>query len=333
MINLVITFLILIILGVLYDKYKIKESKKQEEINNDIIRKYLIGKEQYKNQLLNLNNGKPNLWIYINYEKNSRKWLNFGSRTSYKLNKPYILLTIESIIRNSAEDFNVCIIDDYSFELLIPDWSIKLDKVSNPTKSYLVNLGLMKLLYYYGGLLIPSSFITFKELYSLYDLNIKQEYNECFVCYTQDKNITSTYNKFSPNENFLGSIKENEIIKNIIQKMELLISDDYTDEQKFKGTISQYINYLVETNKMLKIEPELVGCAKYDNFNSIKEVNIEDLFSNIPIKLNKNTFGIYLSQEELSLRNKYNWIDYISIEELLNGDYNLSKYIRYGLSN
>lgn len=328
--NLIITIISLFILGVLYDKYKVKESKNDFKINNDLIRKYLIGEENYNNLNYSLNNGKPNLWIYIDYEKNSRKWLSFGSRTSYRLNKPYILSTIETIIRNSADDFNICLIDEKSFELLIPGWSIELNKLSEPLKGYITNLGLMKLLYYYGGMIVPRTFISFKPLFSLYDFNINNE-NDSFICYTQDNTITSTYNKFTPNINFMGALKESNVIKNIIQKMEILTSNDYTNERQFKGTIEQYINYLVERNQILCIEPEYIGCAKYNNYNEKDEILLEDLFSNIPIKLNENTYGIYLPEREISLRTKYNWFDYISFEEIVNSDYNIANYMRIGL--
>ena len=56
--------------------------------------------------------GKPNIWIHIDYEKNSRNWKSFYSRNSRHLNQPYLHLTIKSIIRYCQDDFNICLIND-----------------------------------------------------------------------------------------------------------------------------------------------------------------------------------------------------------------------------
>lgn len=332
MYKLVITSLILFVLGVLYDKYTLKQNKTTFHNEQDIIRKYLIGEDTYNTLELNLNNGKPNMWIYIDYEKNARSWISFGSRTSYNLNKPYILLCIESIIRHNADDFNICIIDKNSFPLLLPNWNIDLNSVAEPIQTYMTHLALMKVLYTYGGYSVPKSFICFKSLYPMYEKTLHSTMDS-FVWYSQDYNNTATYNVFNPCIDCIGCYSKSNTILNIIQKMELLNSMDYTSEQKFKGTMNQYINYLVETKQMNYIKPESIGCAKYDIYNKIIAVNIEDYFSIHPIHLDKDIYGIYIRESLLSIMNKYNWFDYISIQEIIQGNYNIASYIKYSLYN
>lgn len=330
MYKLIITFLLLFVVGIVYDKYSLKQNKQTFNTEQDLIRKYLIGEDRYNSLQIHLNNGKPNLWIYIDYEKNSRSWISFGSRTSYKLNKPYILLCIESIIRYNAENFNICIIDNYSFPILLPDWNIDLNSVSEPIQTYMTDLALMKILYTYGGILVPRSFICFKPLYTLYENSLQNEY-ETFVCYSQDYSNTSTYNSYAPNYLYMGSLKESNVMKNIIEKMEKLNSMDYTDERTFKGTMNQYINYLVETSQINGVEPQIIGCAKYDRYSKKKPIEVEDYVSSIPITLDKNTYGIYIQETMVSKMNTFNWLDYVSINEILNGNYNMSSYIKYSL--
>ena len=51
---------------------------------------------------------------------NARWWKSFGSRNTKCLNQPYQYLTIKSIVDKCGEHFNICLIDDKSFEKLIP---------------------------------------------------------------------------------------------------------------------------------------------------------------------------------------------------------------------
>ena len=75
---------------------------------------------------------KPILWIHIPYEYNARNWQSFGSRGTFDLNQPYLYLTMQSIINKCSDSFQICIIDDQSFEKLIPDWTVNMKIISNP---------------------------------------------------------------------------------------------------------------------------------------------------------------------------------------------------------
>ena len=80
--------------------------------------------------------------------KNSRLWSSFYSRTSHELNQPYLHLTIKSIIEKCGESFNICLIDDQSFEKIIPGWTINLDNLASPIKNHIRQLALARMLYY-----------------------------------------------------------------------------------------------------------------------------------------------------------------------------------------
>ena len=127
--NLFILFFVLIVLGFLYRRY---EDKLNRENNGDIyeaIQQYLLdGNTLGKSK-------KPILWIHIPYEYNSRNWLSFGSRNSFDLNQPYLYLTVKSIINHCNNSFTICIIDDNSFQKLIPGWNINMTTISDPILS------------------------------------------------------------------------------------------------------------------------------------------------------------------------------------------------------
>ena len=174
LINLFTLFFILIVLGFLYKRFEDKRIKEENTDINLAIQNYLLddvtlGKSK-----------KPILWIHVPYEYNSRKWLSFGSRSSFDLNQPYLYLTVRSIISKCSNSFTICIIDDTAFKRLIPNWSIDMTRISNPILNNMRTIGLMKLLYIYGGLICPISFLCMKDLSGLYNKGTRS--NKMFLC-------------------------------------------------------------------------------------------------------------------------------------------------------
>ena len=165
-----IIFIIVASLCFLYKKYEDKLLT-VSNCNNDncnIIKKYFFSDED-ENDFMNGMKGtkKPILWIHINYDYNSRNWLSFGSRSSYDLNQNYIYFTIKSIIMNCDESFKIVMIDDTTFNKLLPTWKIDMSSLPDPIKNYTRELGMAKLVYQYGGMKVPSSFLCFKDLSGL----------------------------------------------------------------------------------------------------------------------------------------------------------------------
>ena len=124
--NLFILFFILIVLGFLYKRFEDKRKREEEGDVYEAIQDYLLDGDTLGKSK------KPILWLHVPYEYNSRRWLSFGSRSSFDLNQPYLYLTVKSILRQCDQSFTVCIIDDNSFEKLIPNWSINMTTITDP---------------------------------------------------------------------------------------------------------------------------------------------------------------------------------------------------------
>ena len=221
--NLFILFFILIVLTFLYKRYEDKLTREEGSDTYEAIQKYLLDEDTLGKSK------KPILWIHVPYEYNSRNWLSFGSRTSFELNQPYLYLTVRSILKQCDDSFTVCIIDDSSFKRLIPDWNINMTTISDPILSNMRMLGLMKLMYIYGGLLCPISFVCLKNLNELYVKGIRGE--KMFVCETVDRNTTSSDYDFYPNFAFCGAPKECETVRELCEFIRRTSSHDYTSEQ------------------------------------------------------------------------------------------------------
>jgi hypothetical protein len=186
--NYIILFIILIALAILYQKYLEKQSKTTHFDSYGEIKKYLL-----KDKTLDKSK-KPILWIYVPHEYNARNWLSFGSRSSDDLNQPYLYLTVKSVIKHCDQSFKIVLIDDGSFQKLIPNWTINLSKIGDPMKSYVRQLAMAKLIYTYGGINVPISFLCFRDLISLYNKGTNDD--SMFVCENYDLNISSTTQLF-----------------------------------------------------------------------------------------------------------------------------------------
>jgi hypothetical protein len=304
-------FIILVLLY-LYQRFQQKLDRENNNVNYNIIQKYLLSEsDNYKLS----KSSKPILWLYIDYDYNSRKWLSFGSRSSFELNQPYLYLTVKSIIEKCDNSFHICLIDDKSFTKLLPNWNVDLTRISDPVKKYMIELAMTKLLYQYGGIRVPISFVCMKDLISLTETP--------FVCEFVNRNISSTYTDFYPSIEFMGSNKENPIIKDLINYIEIEISQDYTDETKFLGSFDRWCKKQGELNKIKIIDGQFIGTKTMKN----QQILIDNLLTNDYIDINSNTYGIYIPQRELMMRNHYNWFLRMSPKQVLQGNMILSKYI------
>jgi hypothetical protein len=313
-------FIIFIGLVILYlcQRFQKKLDRENKDEDYNLIQKYLLSStEDFR---LN-KSSKPILWLFVPHAYNSRNWLSFGSRSSENLNQPYLYLTVKSIIEKCDNSFHICIIDDYSFSKLIPNWNINMDKLSYPMKKYIIDLGLTKLLYMYGGIRVPISFVCNRDLISLYYQGIEND--TPFLCEFVNRNINSTYNDFYPSIEFMGSTRESPIIADLIEFMQIIISQDYTDEVKFLGEFDRWCDHKIKENKMKIICGSLIGTKTIDD----KQILIDNLLSEDYIKINKKTYGIYIPQNELMSRHYYNWFVRMSPQQVLEGNMIISKYI------
>lgn len=307
-------FLVLVILY-MYQRYQQKIDRETTTHNYNIIQEYLLT-EPDDMRLEKMK--KPILWIFVDYEYNSRHWQSFGSRSSYQLNQPYLYLTVKTIIERCDQSFHICLIDEYSFSKLLPNWYVKMNRISNPMKRYMIDLGMTKLLYRYGGIRVPPSFICMRNLISLYD-NIDVP----FLTEMVNRNQTSSHLNFYPNIEFMGCQKEENVIGELIEFMQREISNDYTDEINFLGTFNRWCNTRIEKGQIQLIDGEMIGTKTKEK----KQVLIDDLLTDDYIEFNSKMYGIYIPERELIGRNHYNWFVRMSPKQVLGGNMIVSKYI------
>jgi len=278
---------------------------------------------------------KPRIWIHTKYEVNTRKWKTFYSRNTTDLNQPYIHLTVKSIINHCGDDFNICLIDDNSFSKLIPSWEYDLHSLPEPMKSRTRELGLMQLLYFYGGMVVPNSFLCLQNLRDLYQNGIAGEHP--FVC----ENINRTMNLaksnktplFIPDSFIMGAKKNDSVIQEYIEHIKKTnsIGDvaHFDTDIEFLGINNQWFIKKLESKQLNLIDGQLVGVKTTDG----KKILIEELTDEFFLDLNPTAFGIYIPQDELLIRPKFQWFTRMSGEQTINANMIISKYIKVSLVN
>ena len=255
MIRYFTVFIMIVLLGALYEKYKLKYIGDEELNKEDIIRKFLL------NDSSSLG-GKPILWIHSVHQINSRLWPSFYSRTTTRLNQPYLLSCIETVVRNCSNSFNICLIDDSSFGKLIPGWSIDVEQLAPPVRTHLRALGLSKLLYYFGGMLLPDSTIVLSDLKPVYDAALKS--NCCFSAELICRSSPATYVDLFPSHKVLGCRQNSPVIKEYMMYLERLISRDYTDQIAFLGELDRWLYQEYIKKRITMIDGTVLGSKDSD---------------------------------------------------------------------
>ena len=319
LINYFAIFIIIVVIGFLYNRYEDKIFREKTDEDYSSIQKYLL------NDIDSLADDKlPILWIHVKHEYNCRSWLSFGSRSSFCLNQPYLYLTIKTIIQKCSDSFKICIIDDSSFSKLLPEWNVKMNFISDPILNNYRQLGLMQILQKYGGLLVPCGFVCFKDLIDLYNQNISN--NQMFVVENIDRNITSVHHSFYPDISFMGCIRECPIMKKLIQFMQKDISNDFTAQSVFLGDFNRFIQMHKEHVNI--VDGKLIGIKgkKYQT-----PITIEMMFEQDYLDLDDNAYGVLIPSNEILSRRHFEWFARMSEKQVLECNSIICKYLLLAL--
>ena len=290
---------------------KIKQGLSSNDAENELIRKYLLN----ESPLYGMN--RPKLWIHSTYEKNARQWKDFYSRNTTDLNQPYIHLTIKSIINHCGADFNICLIDDETFSKLIPTWQVNMATLSEPHKSTYREVGMLQLLYLYGGIIVPNSFICMQNLAPLLT-------EQPFVAEMVNRTCNASNQNFMPSTKFMGAKKGCPVIQKMLAENKVDVNRHFTTEGKFLGNTQQWLYNEVNAGSMQLVNGKRIGTKTSRG----KQILLEDLMGEDYLDLDKDAYGIYIPAEEVLARPKYQWLAYLSSEEVLKTNAVIIKYLK-----
>ena len=296
---------------------QIKQKMSNNDENDELIRKYLLN----ESPLYGMN--RPKLWIHSKYEINARSWKDFQSRNSTDLNQPYLHQTIKTIINCCGNDFNICLIDDETFSKLIPDWDVNLATLSEPFRSNFREVGMLQLLYIYGGVVLPNSFICMKNVAPLYKDMLAQ--SKPFFAEEINTGSNGSNGTFVPGMQVMGAQKACPTIKELIVVLKQRNkSNHFSNEAKFTGQTSQLLNAKVNAGKATILDGTLVGIKSKGG----KRILLDDLMGEDFLDLDCGAYGIVVPADEVLSRSKHQWLAYLSTRELMKTKIILVKYLK-----
>jgi len=297
---------------------------KQTFSTNDeytLIKKYLLN----DSPLYGFN--KPKLWIHSKYEVNSRQWKSFQSRNTTDLNQPYLHLTIKTIINHCSGDFNVCLIDDDTFSKLIPSWDIDLKNVAEPARSQYREIGMLQLIYYYGGMVVPNSFLCNRNLIDLYREGVSGG-ERPFVCEKRNKTMNpgdKGTSLFKPTIRFMGAKKNDETIQALIEHLKMRSQNPhFNEEAKFRGDTSKWVADAIRAQKINLIDGRKIGVKTVGG----KPILLEDLMEEDYLDIDAMAYGILIPGNEILRRHKYQWFAALPAEDVFKTNAVISKYLK-----
>lgn len=304
-------FVVLLIISKYYKKYQDYEVQAKHLHDYDMIKKYLLEESSLGKS------DKPILWVHIEFERNARWWSSFFSRSSECLNQPYKHLTIKSIIDSCGDSFNICLIDDKTFNNVIPGWTTKVAGLPSPLRPHLRELAMAKLLYCYGGMTLPSSFLCFKDVISLYNKALGCGAVSMFSGEMRCMTVDSSYSDFAPSHKIMGCHKESGAMREYVNYLEKQVSNDNTNEMDFVGYTDRRLYEMAKSNKIMTLDASYFGVQNKEG----DEVFLEDILEdNVSFALHKNAFGLYIPDDEILRRTKYQWFARLNPEQVLDSN-------------
>ena len=320
------TIAILLVIAILYEKYKSHYLDEDDMKQYELVRKYLLNDSS-----LALSK-KPILWIHNDYETNARWWASWGSRDTTCLNQPYQYLTIKSIIDKCGGDFNVCLIDDSTFNKIIPGWTIDMTLLAEPMKSKFRRIAISRLLRYFGGMIIPGSFICFKSLIEIYEVGVAN--TGMFVGEIESGDGKGPPRSAPmpdisfPSVEFMGCVKDSPTMGEYGGFLELLASQDYTAESDFLGADAKWCMEKIRNHEINVVDAQLLGTRDANG----RLVTLETILGNSEMPINDAAFGMSLPGADILRRTKYGWFARMSAKQVLDSNTNAGAVLYYAHS-
>jgi hypothetical protein len=193
--------------------------------------------------------------------------------------------------------------------------------LSEPHKSTYREVGMLQLLYLYGGIIVPNSFICMQNLAPLLA-------EQPFVTEMVNRSCNVASNKdnqnFMPSTKFMGAKKGCPIIQKMLAENKVDVNRHFTTEPIFLGNIQQWLYNEVNAGSMNLVNGKQIGTKTSKG----KQILLEDLMSENFLDLDKDAYGIYIPAEEVLARRKYQWLAYLSSEEVLKTNPVIIKYLK-----
>jgi len=273
---------------------------KQADDDYAMVKKYLLTESPLEGY-----DGRPKLWVHTKFEKNSRRWQSFMSRSSDQLNQPYLFLTTRSLLHWCGSTFHVCLIDDESFAKLLPQWSgLDWTMVPEPEKTTYRHLAMAELVLHYGGLVVPNSTLALQPLRTWFD------------GVTQDDKAVVLETKSEAPLVFGAPRMHHPVFEAYVRTL-----------RHDKGTPARFWQEQRKNEEVVFTPGEIFGTKTCRG----RPILLDHLMEDAPLTLHAECVAIVVPQEELLSRTRYQWYAALPIESLLRTSCALTRHMKISL--
>tara|TARA_Y100000389_G_scaffold118921_1_gene116085 strand:- start:2604 stop:3161 length:558 start_codon:yes stop_codon:yes gene_type:complete len=177
-----------------------------------------------------------------------------------------------------------------------------MDELSMPIKERVRRLAKMKLLYHYGGLVVPPSFLCLKNLQPLYmgsDMrNFRVQCDERESIIASKRNDDGVFRHMKNLEKYITDLSEEVEFKNLLNKSAEKNMAYLKDGHKKFGLIDK-------TNEPIKLSA---------------------LLGDGVINFDETLYGIFLPCGDIIQSHKYSWFAYIGVDDIKRSSLYISNF-------
>jgi hypothetical protein len=158
--------------------------------------------------------------------------------------------------------------------------------------------------------------------------------NRPFVCerVNHNENILKREQQiaFLPDTYIMGAPKNDPTIKEMIEYLKTRIqSPHFSIDREFLGDTSQWCMNAIRARKLTLIGGEYIGVKTASG----RTVLLDNLMEEQYLDLHKDCFGVYIPDNEILSRKKYQWFAVMPTDNLMETNMAITKYIKIALVN
>ena len=123
----------------------------------------------------------------------------------------------------------------------------------------------------------------------------------------------------------MGAKREDPVIYELVEYLEFRDKTLHsTHERAFIGDTVQWCLGSIRRQAMNLIGGERIGIKTTNR----KQILLEDLMEEKDLDLSPDCYGVYIPADEVLVRTKYQWLAFISKQDLLKSDIAIARYLR-----
>jgi len=173
---------------------------------------------------------------------------------------------------------------------------------------------------------VPNSFCCIKPMLDFYKDAIAG--NRPFFCEAINRTVNNMNQKrkylFVPDMYFMGAAKNDPCMLMLVEYLKGVCKNPhFSSQDDFTGTVS---NWLLDANKTQLINVvggELIGIKTANR----KQILLENLMEEEFLNVHDSLIGIYIPEDEILIRPKFQWFAVLSSEEVLKTKTIIAKYL------